>query len=220
MRAKTLSLILLAILLTIPMPVLAYPGFPGPHGEADLDYNGLVDVLDMDLQIMFMNGSQQPTQDQFFRAELAPWIISGGEHVICPQGDGVLESADEEPLIKVMSGDWFFSSLPWCAYDFDHDGYVDDRSPDGDDCDDTSPNVHPGIVEECGKPTCSDGLDNDCDGLIDASDLDCKQWCSTAAEASTIATASSSSSNPMNFFAVLVVPVAAVLISKGLRHRR
>ncbi|MBT8253501.1 MAG: putative metal-binding motif-containing protein, partial [Bacteroidia bacterium] len=44
--------------------------------------------------------------------------------------------------------------------DADNDGYVD-VAFEGDDCDDTNASVNPGAFEEC------DGLDNDCDGLVD-----------------------------------------------------
>jgi hypothetical protein len=45
----------------------------------------------------------------------------------------------------------------------------------GDDCNDNDPLVNPGAKEgPYGNATCSDGKDNDCDGLKDASDPDCK----------------------------------------------
>jgi len=44
----------------------------------------------------------------------------------------------------------------------------------GDDCDDDNPEVNPGVVEGPeGEGTCSDGLDNDCDGETDSLDPDC-----------------------------------------------
>ena len=65
--------------------------------------------------------------------------------------------------------------------DDDGDGYGDPGSPycahPERDCDDLDPLVHPGVLEQCGGPTCSDGLDNDCDGLADAADDDCTEWC-------------------------------------------
>ena len=42
------------------------------------------------------------------------------------------------------------------------------------DCDDANPNVSPGAREgTAGDPTCSDGIDNDCDGAIDDLDSGC-----------------------------------------------
>lgn len=42
------------------------------------------------------------------------------------------------------------------------------------DCDDTNPKVNPGATEGPeGDPSCSDGLDNNCDGEVDELDQDC-----------------------------------------------
>ena len=70
----------------------------------------------------------------------------------------------------------------WCERDQDGDGYFDFCNPA--DCDDTNPAVYPGAKEVC------DGLDNDCDGLVDEegcgaackSDQDCMpyEYCSLA----------------------------------------
>jgi len=66
---------------------------------------------------------------------------------------------------------WLEQCAPPCI-DRDSDGYGDPASPSCPypqlDCDDTNPNVNPGTVE-----ICDDGIDNDCDGLIDCGDLDC-----------------------------------------------
>jgi hypothetical protein len=56
---------------------------------------------------------------------------------------------------------------PACT-DADSDGYSVEGGDCGPvDCDDTDPGVNPGAAE-----VCTDGIDNDCDGLIDATDPD------------------------------------------------
>lgn len=69
-------------------------------------------------------------------------------------------------------------ALPTCS-DLDTDGYGDPAAPPctypEPDCDDSDPDIHPGIVETShGDPMCTDGLDNDCDGLIDTEDHGCQ----------------------------------------------
>ncbi|MBI4160962.1 MAG: putative metal-binding motif-containing protein, partial [Acidobacteria bacterium] len=70
---------------------------------------------------------------------------------------------------------------PMCP-DADADGFADcltDTSCDPGaltcgDCDDTDPAVNPGAAEgPSGDPTCSDLLDNDCDGAVDSADPGC-----------------------------------------------
>lgn len=51
------------------------------------------------------------------------------------------------------------------ARDQDRDGAVTDRLPEGTDCDDFDPKIHPFALEDC-----FDSIDNDCDGKVDADD--------------------------------------------------
>jgi Putative metal-binding motif len=44
--------------------------------------------------------------------------------------------------------------------DVDGDGYRNSECPDGDDCDDTDPDINPGVRID----VCEDGIDNDCTG--------------------------------------------------------
>ena len=65
------------------------------------------------------------------------------------------------------------ASLQGC-WDRDEDRFFD-AACGGDDCDDTDFDINPGAQEgPPQEPTCTDGIDNDCDGLIDAEDeADC-----------------------------------------------
>ena len=58
------------------------------------------------------------------------------------------------------------STMPPC-WDWDLDGYLDEECG-GDDCDDSDWSVNPGAVE-----LCDNGIDDDCDDLIDMDDPDC-----------------------------------------------
>ena len=61
-------------------------------------------------------------------------------------------------------------TLPAIEADVDGDGWI---ACEGD-CDDSDPAVHPDAIEGPeSDPTCSDGLDNDCDGSVDGADHGC-----------------------------------------------
>jgi len=62
---------------------------------------------------------------------------------------------------------------PMCT-DSDGDGFAIEGGECGPvDCDDSEPAVNPGVVEGDSAGNCSDGKDNDCDGLADLYDPDC-----------------------------------------------
>ncbi len=83
------------------------------------------------------------------------------------------------------------------------------------DCDDSNGSVNPGGSEVCGETSCSDGLDNDCDGVIDNPIVCNESWCPSAAQASTMG----SKDGRINYLFLLLLPLAAIRIWKfGLRR--
>ena len=70
-----------------------------------------------------------------------------------------------------------------------------------------------------GDPTCSDGLDNDCDGSADSADCDCSYTGCANAEAATYGSGSVTGSGVSNELILLFVPLGAVLLLKFLRKK-
>jgi lysophospholipase L1-like esterase len=72
-----------------------------------------------------------------------------------------------------MAADLMRSQLPSCA-DLDGDGYGDPAGPacayPEPDCDDSNPQINPGVAENC-----LNGADDDCDGLTDLEDAECRE---------------------------------------------
>ena len=99
-----------------------------------------------------------------------PWVKSSvSDPYFAPKV--VIVAEDLVPLAQRLSAGFakfFFKSM-----DDDGDGWI---ICDGD-CDDSNPDVNPGATEGPeGDPTCSDGVDNDCDGAVDGEDPACTGW--------------------------------------------
>ncbi len=71
-----------------------------------------------------------------------------------------------------------------------------------------------------GDPTCSDDLDNDCDGSADSADCDCSYTGCANAEAATYGSGSVTGSGVSNELILLLIPVGAVLLLRMLSRRK
>jgi carboxypeptidase T len=86
------------------------------------------------------------------------------------------------------------------------------------DCNDFNAAVSPGEVE-----ICTNGIDDDCDGLVDGDDPDCGSSGYAAAanaQASVFGPSSVTGSGAINELALLVLPLGAVLVWRVVRRRR
>ena len=97
-------------------------------------------------------------------------------------GDQVCDACDCAPAVAAFGFDCDLDDDGWCAVaaaQLNSDpavaGCPEDTgagaSGSGTDCHDNSATANPGNNTE--SPFCSDGLDNDCDGLVDLDDPDC-----------------------------------------------
>ena len=117
---------------------------------------------DGDWEIFLYDGTSTMQLTNNAYHDLEPQI-SGDGHVVWYGHDG----SDYE----------IFLAGPNCT-DNDGDGYGDPAGPacihPQLDCDDTNQDVNPGVIEgPFGDSTCSDSVDNDCDGSTDGSDPSC-----------------------------------------------
>ncbi len=111
--------------------------------------------------------------------------------------------------------------------DGDGDTYAVDGGGCGPvDCDDADPDIHPGAGEgPSGDPSCSDGEDNNCNGLPDASDPGCSYNPGACADAAVVEAAGVDSegqraSGRANLLLLVLVPTFAAGILRFRRSRQ
>jgi len=160
------------------------------------------------------------------------WIVGQDAYIYVPETSGGSVTEDggwEFPLAMAVwvvgwEGDpgYYYLELFWdsACIDWDGDGYGGGVDPSfepiweatGDctsvDCDDTNPLVNPGMIESTAMGNCANGLDDDCDGLADAADADCKPACP--------ATIVPASGSPVAFY--LIPALALVFVIRRFRR--
>jgi hypothetical protein len=119
--------------------------------------------------------------------------------------------------------------------DNDNDGYGTVVSPECEssmlDCNDCNEHVypsnsnpycdcvHPDPIPQGTAEVCDDGFDNDCDGLVDNADPECR-WGAASVQASVYGQETVENSSVFNNLAFLLVPVGGVVFLRILRRKR
>lgn len=180
----------------------------------------------IDLDPIFVSG---PTGLYYLSQTAAGQAVSSpcvdaGDPSTAPWGwDAFTTRTDQEFDVGTVDMGYHY---PRFCLDQDEDGYSIQGGACGQvDCDDFNPDVNPGAAEgPRGDASCGDGLDNDCDGLADLQDPDCKSdggYSAVAnAEAATYGEQTLSVSGLCNAWALLLLPAGVVIVWTTVRRER
>jgi len=174
---------------------------PCSGADTDDDDDGVLDVDDIDSRDPTVcEDSDDDTCDDCSVSTSGPNPNNDGVDQdtdgLCNDGDtdddndGVEDSLDWGPLNPYACRDEDGDSCDDCAIGTDQYGVLSDATPANDgtdtdtdgfcdpgDCGPTNGNVNPSVREgPRGDATCTDGLDNDCDGSDDNADDGCWWW--------------------------------------------
>ena len=141
------------------------PAVEGPVGDPtcsdaiDNDCDGATDTADTDCGLTCTDVDNDGYAIE--GGDCGPVDCNDGNAAVNPGTDEVCDGLDNDCDGDVDEG-----------FDADGDGYT----TCGGDCDDDNPAVNLAATEgPFEDPTCSDGLDNDCDGRIDLDDRGCQE---------------------------------------------
>ena len=104
-----------------------------------------------------------------------PLFVGGGDFHLLPGSPcidsgtdaGISADIDWDSRPSFSGFDMGMDEYSGPCWDLDGDGYADEACG-GEDCDDSDLSIHPGAQERC-----DDGIDQDCDSLVDDLDPDC-----------------------------------------------
>jgi hypothetical protein len=191
-------------------------------------------------------GNQQPCEGTGFDLSALsnhPHVLSGavdlGEihyvKVVDVIGNGSTQDSQSHPIYDPYPTDFDNSGCDLQAVgvlnqgsctDGDEDTYYVDGGGCGPaDCNDADPDINPGVGEgPPGDPSCSDGKDNNCNGVKDAADPGCSNdpggWGGAAiADAAGMDRESQRRSDRVNLFLLLLVPLSAIFVWRFRRRR-